>query len=138
MYHTVCIYLYVVYYRSQSLSQLKVLDLSYNEDLKKVPSLVGEIKTLKELNLRRCGLDDLPQRLVQVYIIYWAFYYHSSVHTEYIICTFMRFVILISQIYRCVCRRIYTLYLNFCCTIADTYSGWNYCDKVKKNLFSKL
>ena len=57
------------YYSLQSLSQLTVLDISWN-DLKKVPSVVGEISTLKELNLSYCGLEDVPQWLVQVYIIY--------------------------------------------------------------------
>ena len=46
-----------------------MLDLSHNYYLKKVPSVVGEIITLNELNLSGCGLEDLPQRLVQVYII---------------------------------------------------------------------
>ena len=54
-----------IYYSLQSLSQLRVLDLSDNY-LKKVPSVVGEINTLNELNLRDCGLKDLPPRLVQI------------------------------------------------------------------------
>ena len=61
-----------------------MLDLSGNKHLKKVPSVVGKINTLNELNLSWCGLEDLPERLVQVYIIYkhriyWGFYYYSSV-----------------------------------------------------------
>ena len=43
-----------------------MLDLSYNDDLKKVPNVVGEVNTLNELNLRDCGLKDLPPRLVQI------------------------------------------------------------------------
>ena len=62
-------YILYIYYSLQSLSQLRVLDLSENYSLKKVPSVVGEINTLNELNLSDCGLSDLSQRLVLVYIV---------------------------------------------------------------------
>ena len=63
---TVCIIVLYIYYSLQSLSQLRVLDLSDNPSLEKVPSVVGEINTLNELYLWGCGLSDLPQRLVLV------------------------------------------------------------------------
>ena len=59
-----------------------MLDLSYNDYLKKVPSVVGEINTLNKLSLSWCGLEDLPERLVQVYIIYKHEYIEDSITTH--------------------------------------------------------
>ena len=43
------------------LSQLEVLNLNYNDFSEGLPSVIGELTRLKELNLDRCNIKDLPE-----------------------------------------------------------------------------
>ena len=43
------------------LSQLEVLNLCYNDFSGGLPSVIGELTRLKELDLDRCNIKDLPE-----------------------------------------------------------------------------
>ena len=52
----------LVYYSVCSLTQLEELDLSWNEELTTLPDRVGDLKSLRELDLSNCNLAQLPDR----------------------------------------------------------------------------
>ena len=77
------------FFCSSYTSQLRILDLSDNPTLRKVPSVVGEITTLTRLNLSRCGLSYLPDRLS--YFCYILFRTSLNVVATDIFCSFVTF-----------------------------------------------
>ena len=52
----------LVYYSICSLTQLEELDLSYNEELTTLPDRVGNLKSLRKLNVSYCNITQLPDR----------------------------------------------------------------------------
>ena len=55
-------YIILVYYSVCSLAQLEELDLSWNEELTTLPDRVGDLKSLRKLNVSRCNITKLPDR----------------------------------------------------------------------------
>ena len=53
-----------------------MLDLSDNGGLKTIPAVVEEMSSLTKLNISRCGLTDLSERLVY-FIMHFINYYIS-------------------------------------------------------------
>ena len=51
-------------YSMCSLTHLEELDLSWNVELTTLPDRVGDLKSLRKLNVGRCNIFQLPDRLV--------------------------------------------------------------------------
>jgi len=56
-------YYIVSYYSVSQLSRLEILVISSNF-LNTVPAVVSSLTSLRELNMRNCGLSDLMERFV--------------------------------------------------------------------------
>ena len=52
----------LVYYSVCSLTQLEELDLSENEELTTLPDRVGDLKSLKKLNVSYCNITQIRDR----------------------------------------------------------------------------
>ena len=52
----------LVYYSVCSLTQLEELNLRYNKKLTTLPDRVGDLKSLRELNVGICNITQLPER----------------------------------------------------------------------------
>ena len=52
----------LVYYSVCSLTQLEELNLLENEKLTTLPDRVGDLKSLRELNVSYCNITQLPDR----------------------------------------------------------------------------
>ena len=55
----------LVYYSVCSLTQLEELNLSWNRKLITLPDRVGDLKSLRKLNVSGCSITQLPDRLVK-------------------------------------------------------------------------
>ena len=59
--HEVPFYI-LVYYSVCSLTQLEELNLSWNRTLTSLPDRVGDLKSLRELDVSWCNITQLPDR----------------------------------------------------------------------------
>jgi len=56
-------YIVFLYYSLYQLTQLEILDIQWNH-LHTVPDVVSFLTSLKQLNMWRCGISNLPVRFV--------------------------------------------------------------------------
>jgi len=77
--HCVCHFVCLDYYSLSQLTQLEKLDIGENP-LNTVPDVVSSLTSLKQLDMRECGISSLPERFVcHMFITTSQHHYYYSV-----------------------------------------------------------
>ena len=63
----------------RTLTSIEEMDISWNMELKSLPDWIGELKSLKKLDVSQCGLTHLPHRYINIMISLFSIIVFTSV-----------------------------------------------------------